>query len=105
VFKKSFPAGLGLGIGTILAWLNYRWMDRGVGALVAAAAAQAGVAQPRVPFGVYGKFAGRYVLIGLLVYATVFFLHVPLVSVVLGLLALGAGALAEGLYEIIVGSR
>jgi len=104
-FKKSFPAGLGLGIGTILAWLNYRWMDRGVGALVTAAAAQAGVAQPRVPLSVYGKFAGRYVLIGLLVYATVFFLHVPLVSVILGLLALGAGALAEGLYEIIVGSK
>jgi ATP synthase I chain len=105
LFKKSFPPGLGLAIGTLLAWLNYRWMDRGVGALVAAARAQAGISQPSVPLSVYMKFAGRYVLIGLLVYATVFFLHVPLVSVVLGLLALGAGALVEGLYEIIVGYR
>jgi hypothetical protein len=105
IFKKSFPAGLGIAIGTLLAWLNYRWMDRGIAALVTAAKAQSGVAQPQVPLSVYGKFAGRYLLIGMLVYASVFFLHVPLVTVVLGLLALGAGALAEGLYEIIVGHR
>jgi hypothetical protein len=105
VFKKSPLSGLGIAIGTLLAWLNFRWMDRGVEALVATARGQSGVKQPRVPLGVYGRFAGRYILIGALVYASVFFLHVPLVTVVLGLLALGAGALAEGLYEIIVGYK
>ncbi|MBZ5695090.1 MAG: ATP synthase subunit I [Acidobacteriia bacterium] len=101
---KSPRAGCGVAIGTLLAWLNYRWLDRGLDALVRAAKAQAGIPQPRVPSSVYWKFGGRYVLIALLVYASVSFLHVPLLAVVIGLLSLGAGALAEGLYEIISGS-
>jgi len=104
LLAKSPRTGCGIAIGTVLAWLNFRWLDRGLGALVSAAKAQAGVPQPRVPASVYWKFAGRYVLIALLVYASVAFLHVPLLAVVIGLLALGAGALAEGLYEIISGS-
>ena len=101
---KSPRAGCGIAIGTLLAWLNYRWLDRGLDALVSAAKAQAGIPQPRVPSSVYWKFAGRYGLIALLVYASVAFLHVPLLAVIVGLLALGAAAMAEGLYEIIVGS-
>lgn len=97
---KSPRAGCGIAIGTLLAWLNYRWLDRGLDALVTAAKAQAGIPQPRVPAGVYVRFAGRYVLIGVLVYVTVFVLHVPLLAVVIGLLALGAGAIAESLYEL-----
>ncbi len=99
-FAVSARTGVGIGIGTLLAWLNYRWLDRGLGVLVSAAAAQEGAPQPRVPMGVYVRFAGRYVLIGVLVYVTVSVLHVPLLAVVAGLLALGAGAIAESLYEL-----
>ena len=99
-FFISPKTGLGIAIGTVLAWLSYRWLDRGLGVLVSAAAAHEGVSQPRVPIGVYVRFGGRYVLIGVLVYATVSILHVPLVAVVTGLFALGAGATAEGLYEL-----
>jgi hypothetical protein len=104
LIAKSPRVGCGIAIGTLLAWLNYRWLDRGLDALVAASKAQAGSPQPHVPNSVYWKFSGRYVLIALLVYASVSFLHVPLLAVVIGLLSLGAGALAEGLYEIISGS-
>jgi ATP synthase I chain len=103
-FRMSIRIGAGVAVGTVLAWLNYRWLDRGLGVLVVSATAQEGSPQPHVPMGVYVRFAGRYLLIGLLVYATVHFLHVPLLSVVAGLLALGAGAMTEGLYELIAGS-
>src|SRR5260221_10903919 len=43
----------GLLIGAVLAWLNFRWLRRGLDALVAASAAQAGAEKPRVPLGAY----------------------------------------------------
>src|ERR1700722_124225 len=81
-FLKSRRAGFGVVIGTLLAWLNYRWLDRGVGALVTAAQAQAqeGQSQPRVPIGVYLRFGGRYILIGLAIYASVRCFSVPLLA-------------------------
>lgn len=104
VYLKSARAGCGVALGTLLAWLNYRWMDQGLGALVNAAIAQQSVPQPRVPLSVPVKFGGRYLLIGLAVYVIVSYFGVPLLAVLLGLLALGAGAIVEGLYEVISGS-
>jgi hypothetical protein len=101
----SGAMGLAIAIGAVLAWLNYRWLDQGLGALVTAATAQEGSQQPRVPWFVYGKFAGRYVLIGLAVYVSVHFFAVPLIGVIIGLLALGAGAMVEGLYEVFSGTE
>jgi hypothetical protein len=97
-------AALGIAVGTVLAWLNYRWLDRGLGAIVSAALAQQGIPQPRVPMRVYYGFAGRYALIAAVVYATVKFLNVPVAAVFGGLLTLGAAAAAEGLYEVFTGS-
>jgi hypothetical protein len=97
---KSHRQGVGIAIGTALAWLNYRWLDQGLGAFVTVAQAQEGSEQARVPAAVYWKFAGRYVLIGLAIYVTVHYFTVPLVAVIFGLLALGAGVFAESLYEI-----
>lgn len=91
--------------GAVLAWLNYRWLEAGLGALIGAATRQAGDRKPRVPVSVYVKFAGRYALIGIIVCVIVLYLRIPLVSVVCGLLALGAAAMVEGLYQIISGSR
>lgn len=104
VYLKSGRAGCGVAMGTLLAWLNYRWLDQGLGALVTAALAQQGRPQPRVPLSVYLKFGGRYLLIGLAVYVIVFYFAVPLLPILLGLLALGAAAMAEGLYEVFSGS-
>jgi len=100
---KSGKMGLGIAAGTILAWLNYRWLDQGLGALVVAATGQEGSEKPRVPWSVYAKFAGRYGLIGLAAYVTVRFFAVPILGVVVGLLALGAAAMVEGVYEVLSG--
>jgi len=100
----SWRAGVGFAVGTVLGWLNFRWLDRGIGAIVSAALAQQGLPQPQVPRRVYYAFAGRYALIGLVAYGTVRFLHVPVLAILGGLLLLGAAAVAESLYEVFTGS-
>ena len=90
----------GLLIGSVLAYLNFRWLARGMDALVAASTAQAEVAQPRVPVGTYFRALFRYALIALCVYVIFKLLGIPLVSMVLGLFALGAAATAASVYEV-----
>ena len=90
----------GLLIGAVLAWLNFRWLRRGLDGLVAASAAQAGVQKPRVPLGSYFAAMFRYGLIALTVYVIFKFLQVPLASMVVGMCALAAAAIAASVYEL-----
>ena len=90
----------GLLIGAVLAWLNFRWLRRGLDALVAASAAQAGVEKPRVPIGAYFGAVFRYGLIALIVYVIFKLLKVPLASMVVGMCALAAAAVAASVYEL-----
>src|ERR1700738_5129411 len=55
--------GVGLGIGTVLAWLNFRLLERGLNALVQASEAQAGKEKPALPLRSYFAMAIRYGLI------------------------------------------
>lgn len=103
-FAKSPRAGIGIEIGSLLAWLNYHWLDQALASLATVAAAQEGSPNARVPAAIYWKFVGRYVLIGLVVYVSVHYFDVPILAVLIGLLALGAGAMAEGLYQVFSGS-
>jgi len=104
-FAKSSRAGAGIAIGTSLAWLNFRWLDQTLAALVTVATAQAGSPEARVPAAIYWKFAGRYVLMGLAIYVTVHYFAVPVLTIILGLLALGAAAIVASLYEVYLGSE
>jgi hypothetical protein len=90
----------GLLIGAVLAWFNFWWLARGMDALVAASTAQAEAKQPRVPVGTYFRALFRYGLIAISVYVIFKVLGIPLVSMVLGLLALGAAAVAASVYEV-----
>lgn len=90
----------GLLIGAVLAWLNFRWLRRGLDALVAASAAQAGVARPRVPLGAYFAALFRYALIALVVYVIFKLLKVPLASMIVGMCALAAAAITASVYEL-----
>ena len=91
---------VGLLIGAVLAWLNFRWLRRGLDALVAASAAQAGAEKPRVPLGAYFAAVFRYGLIALVVYVIFKILKVPLASMVVGMCALAAAAIAASVYEL-----
>jgi hypothetical protein len=93
--------GLGLAIGAGLAWLNFRWLRRGLDALVVTSTAQAGKEKPVVPLLSYFAMVFRYGLIALAVYGIFIYLRVPLVSMVVGLCALGAAAIAASVYEIL----
>ena len=95
----------GLLIGAALAWLNFRWLRRGMDAMVAASAAQAGAEKPRVPLGAYFAALFRYALIALTVYVIFKFLRVPLASMVVGMCALAAAAIAASVYEVFHSER
>ena len=90
----------GLLIGAVLAWLNFRWLRRGLDGVVAASAAQAGVEKPRIPLGAYFAAVFRYGLIALIVYVIFKLLQVPLASMIVGMCALAAAAIAASVYEL-----
>ena len=91
----------GLMIGAVLAWFNFRWLRKGLDALVATATAQVGAEKPRVPIGTYFRALFRYALLALCVYAIFKFLRVPLASMIVGMCALAAAAMAASVYEIL----
>jgi len=93
--------GAGILVGAILAWLNFRWLKQGLDALTVAATAQADLPKPQVPVSTYFKAAFRYGLIALAVYVIFEYLNVPILSMILGLCALGAATLAVSVYEIL----
>jgi len=103
----------GLMGGAVLAWLNFRWLSRGIRALVDAALAQArdsadGAESPKIeakssafPLVTYLTLVFRYALVGLGVYVIFIYLHVPLISIGLGLCAFVAAILTASVWEVI----
>jgi len=98
---RSGRWGAGVVIGASLSWLNFRWMKRGIDAMVRSSAAQAKKENPAIPVWSYFKMAFRYGLIGLTVYVIFEVLSIPLASMVVGLCALGAAVVAASVYEIL----
>ena len=100
-YLHTWPWGAGLFIGAVLAWLNFRWLKQGMDALTTVATAQANRKKVTVPLGTYFRALFRYGLIALGVYVTFRYLHVPVLSMILGLCALGAAAFAVSVHEIL----
>jgi hypothetical protein len=98
VGRRDWAAGVA--VGSILAWFNFRWLRQGMDALAVAATSQSGAAQPRVPIGTYFRALFRYALIALCLYVIFELSAIPLVSMVFGLFALGAAAIAASVYEL-----
>ncbi len=91
----------GLAVGTVLAWLNFRWLKRGLDALVRVSEAQQGLEKPQVPLATYFTAIFRYGLLALAVYVIFKYLRVPLGSMVIGLCALAAATIAASVWEIL----
>jgi len=100
VVWHSWDWAEGLVLGSALAWLNFRWLKRGLEAFTSAATPQIGAENRRVPRARYLAAAFRYVLIGLMVYVIFSYLHIPLVSIVLGLCAFAAATITASVWEI-----
>ena len=93
--------GAGIFVGALLAWFNFRWLKQGLDVLTAAATSQADRPKPQVPLSTYFTAAFRYGLIALTVYVIFKCLNVPVLSMIFGLCALGAAAIAVSVYEIL----
>lgn len=100
-YLEGWRWGAGLLIGAALAWLNFRWLKQGLDALTQAFVAQPHSQNGKVPLATYVKALLRYGLIGLAVYVIFRYLNVPVVSMVLGLCALGAATLVISVHEIL----
>ncbi len=98
-FAYDWMWALGVGIGDFLAWLNFRWLKQGVGALAAAATAQSSQQKVQVPVGSYFLAMFRYALIAFAVYVIFKYLRVPILSMIVGLFALGAATLVACLVD------
>jgi hypothetical protein len=97
-FLQSARFGAGIFIGSVLAWLNFRWLKQGLDALTAAIAERK---KGKVPISTYFKAMFRYGLIALIAYVIFRYLKVPALSMILGLCALGAATVAVSVYEIL----
>lgn len=91
----------GVLLGAALAWLNFRWLRRGMDALVEAASDPAGPRPQQAQVAAALRAAGRYALLGFAVYVIFKVSGIPVLSMVVGLCALGAAATAASLYEIL----
>lgn len=93
--------GAGIFVGAALAWLNFRWLKRGLDALTDAAVAQSAQESVKVPISTYFKALFRYGLIALAVYVIFKILNVPILSMVFGLCALGAATIVISVHELL----
>jgi small-conductance mechanosensitive channel len=100
-FFRGGHWGFGILIGSVLAWLNFHWLKQGLDAFSEAATAQANRRNVNVPFLTYFKALFRYGLIALTAYAIFRYLNVPVLSMVLGLCALGAATFVVSVHSIV----
>lgn len=98
-------AGAGLAIGTLLSWLNFRWMRHGVGVLARLSVAQEAAAKPRVPRWTYVKMIGRYVLLIAAAYVILRGFGSMAGGFLCGLFAVVAAVLVEAIGLLIRGVR
>ena len=98
---RGWRWGLGIFIGAMLAWVNFRWLKQGVDALASSATEQADQPNARVPILTYFKAMFRYGLIALCVYVIFKYLNVPVLSMIFGLCALGAATIAVSVHELL----
>jgi len=104
-FFFSWRDAAGVLVGAVLAWFNFRWLRRGMDALVAASSDPQGPRPQQAQVVAALRAAGRYALLGLSIYAIFKVFRLPVLSMVVGLCALGAAAAAASLYEILYSSE
>lgn len=91
----------GLIAGSGLAWLNFRWLKGGVKAFTSGPAGRSPAGKSRGQAAAFLAAVFRYFLIGAAVYVIFNFLHVPLVSIALGLCSFVAATIVASVWEIL----
>jgi small-conductance mechanosensitive channel len=96
----SIRVGAGVLIGAVLAWINFRWLKSALDTVTRAATAQTEATKARVPLGSVFGLIGRYLLLAVSVYVIFIFLGIPILSMLVGLCALGVATIVASLYEV-----
>jgi hypothetical protein len=91
---RSFDFGLGILIGTALAFVNYYWLKSSLRTIFAAA--ESGE-KPRM---LAGKYFVRYIVLAIVVAIIYITGIVPIVALILGLAAFGFAVVVEGFIRI-----
>lgn len=104
-WKWGWRAGMGFIIGALLSWLNFRWLDQGLGALLRAAANPAAASKTPVARWIYARFLGRMALLVCALYVILKGAWFPGRAVLTGLFSLIAGVIVEVTYEVATGFR
>jgi hypothetical protein len=104
-WKWGWRAGLGFIIGALLSWLNFRWLDQGLGALLRTAANPAAASSTHVSRWIYARFLGRMALLVCALYVILKGAWFPGRAVLTGLFSLIAGVIVEVTYEVATGFR
>ena len=89
----------GLLLGSVLAWVNFWWMKKAVRAFTSAG--RNGAEKPRGQAVTFLAVGFRYALIGFALYGIFNLLHVPLLSIVIGLCAFAAATITASVWEIL----
>jgi small-conductance mechanosensitive channel len=97
----TIRVGAGVLIGAVLAWINFRWLEHALIAVTRASIAQAGSPQARVPVLSYLGMIARYALIAGAVYVIFSRLQIPVLSMLVGLCALGVAAITATVWEVV----
>jgi small-conductance mechanosensitive channel len=100
-FLFTIRIGAGVLIGAVLAWINFRWLGHALDAVTRASIAQAGSPQAHVPVLSYLGMIARYALIAGVVYVIFSRLQIPILSMLVGLCALGVAAMSATLWEVL----
>jgi small-conductance mechanosensitive channel len=99
-FLFSFRVGAGVLVGALLAWVNFRWLKSALDIVARASPSQAEPPKARLPLGSLFGLIGRYFLIAVSVYVIFISFGIPILSMLVGLCALGAATIAASLYEV-----
>jgi HAMP domain-containing protein len=96
----SIRVGAGILVGALVAWIGFLWLESALDALARVTTAAAGSSRTRPPIVAILKIVGRYVLMTGAVYVTFSVFRAPVVSILVGLCALGAATILASLYEV-----
>jgi ATP synthase I chain len=103
--RWGWRSGLGVAVGGILSWLNFRWLDQGIGQLLRAAAGNAEVSHGPASRWLFLRFLGRTVLILLALYVILKTRRLPGKALLAGLFSVICAASLEVSYEVATGFR
>lgn len=93
-------AGVGVAVGTLLSWVNFRWMKQGIGTLARISAAQQDAEKIRIPMWVYVKFFARYALLIIAAYVILRCFGASAAGLLGGLFAAVAAVLVESVGQL-----